>query len=339
VSASLLDLATKAPKVELHLHIEGSLEPEHMLELARRNDVSLPYADIAAIKQAYQFGDLQEFLDLYYQGMSVLRTEQDFFDLTFAYLKRVHDDNVVHAEIMFDPQAHLVRGVPFETVLNGIERAVQQGEHDFGISYRLIMSFLRHLSEQDAFETLAIAEPFLGRIHAIGLDSGEQGHPPEKFKRVFARCRELGLKITAHAGEEGPPDYVWQAIDGLGVDRVDHGNRAMEDPALVAALVDRGYTLTVCPLSNHKLQVVCDLNQHPIATMLSAGLKATINSDDPAYFGGYVNDNYRALIEHQLIDLKQLYTLLVNGFDGAWMDDTLRARHKDRLQELFDQVG
>ncbi|WP_051207975.1 adenosine deaminase [Saccharospirillum impatiens] len=335
MKASLTELAVQAPKVELHLHIEGSLEPEQMFELAARNGIKLPYADIEAVKQAYQFGNLQEFLDLYYQGMSVLQTEQDFYDLTFAYLKRIQADNVVHTEVMFDPQAHLERGIAFDTVLNGIERALQQGEREFGISYRLIMSFLRHLSEESAFETLALAEPYLDRIHAAGLDSGEKGHPPEKFERVFARCRELGLKITVHAGEEGPPEYVWQAIDRLKVDRVDHGNRAMEDPALVRALVDRGYTLTVCPLSNLKLRVVEDMSQHPIASMLEAGLKATINSDDPAYFGGYVNDNFRALIDHQLIDRDQLYSLLVNSFDGAWMADSARAGYWAKLDELF----
>lgn len=335
MTSVLIDLAIKAPKVELHLHIEGSLEPELMFALAERNGITLPYADIEAVRNAYQFGNLQEFLDLYYQGMSVLQTEEDFYDLTWAYLKRIHADNVVHTEVMFDPQAHLERGIAFDTVLNGIERALQQGERELGISYRLIMSFLRHLSEESAFETLAIAEPYLDRIHAVGLDSGEKGHPPEKFERVFARCRELGLVITIHAGEEGPPEYVWQAIDQLKVDRIDHGNRAMEDPALVRALVDRGYTLTVCPLSNHKLQVIDDLKQHPIAAMLAAGLKATINSDDPAYFGGYVNDNYSALIGHGLIDRDQLLTLLENGFDGAWIDDTTRAAHKARLAQVF----
>ncbi len=335
MTSELIDLATKSPKVELHLHIEGSLEPELMFALAERNGVTLPYADIEAVREAYQFGNLQEFLDLYYQGMSVLQTEEDFYDLTWAYLKRIHADNVVHTEVMFDPQAHLERGIAFDTVLNGIERALQQGERELGISYRLIMSFLRHLSEESAFETLAIAEPYLDRIHAVGLDSGEKGHPPEKFERVFARCRDLGLIITVHAGEEGPPEYVWQAIDQLKVDRIDHGNRAMEDPELVQALVDRGYTLTVCPLSNHKLQVIDDLKQHPITAMLAAGLKATINSDDPAYFGGYVNDNYRALIDHGLIDRDQLLTLLENGFDGAWIDETVRAAHKARLAQVF----
>lgn len=335
MTSALIDLASKAPKVELHLHLEGSLEPELMFALAERNGITLPYADIEAVREAYQFGNLQEFLDLYYQGMSVLQAEADFYDLTWAYLKRIHADNVVHTEVMFDPQAHLERGIAFDTVLSGIERALQQGERELGISYRLIMSFLRHLSEESAFETLAIAEPYLDRIHAAGLDSGEKGHPPEKFERVFARCRELGQRITVHAGEEGPPAYVWQAIDQLKVDRIDHGNRAMEDPALVQALVERGYTLTVCPLSNHKLQVIDDLKQHPIKAMLAAGLKATINSDDPAYFGGYVNDNYGALIDQGLIDRDQLLTLLENGFDGAWIDDTTRAAHKARLAQVF----
>lgn len=339
MNQALISLVEQIPKAELHLHIEGSLEPELMFELASRNGVQLPYASVEEVRAAYQFSNLQEFLDLYYQGMSVLQTEQDFHDLTMAYLERIHADNVVHTEVMFDPQAHLERGVKFSTVLDGIEGALKEGERNWGISYRLIMSFLRHLSEESAFETLAIAQPYLDRIPSVGLDSGEQEHPPEKFARVFARCRELGLKITAHAGEEGPPDYVWQAIDGLKVDRIDHGNRALEDELLVQALAERQVTLTVCPLSNFKLGVVDDLSRHPILTMLEAGLKATINSDDPAYFGGYVNDNYRALIKELPLTGDHLYRLVRNGFEGAWLPTEQKQKHIETLDQAFATRG
>lgn len=339
MTESLKRLIEQAPKTELHLHIEGSLEPELMFALARRNGIDLPYDSEADVRAAYQFNDLQGFLDLYYQGMSVLRTEQDFYDLTLAYLERIYADNVVHTEVMFDPQAHLERGVSFETVLNGIERALEDGRRDWGISSRLIMSFLRHLSEESAFETLTLAESYLERIYAVGLDSGEQGHPPEKFARVFARCRELGLKLTAHAGEEGPPDYVRQALEVIGVDRIDHGNRALEDEDVMRLLAQKGMTLTVCPLSNLKLKVVPEMSQHPILAMLNAGLKATVNSDDPAYFGGYVNDNYRALIDHLPITREQLHLLLRHGFEGAWMDEATRKKHLDTLDRMFNAVS
>ncbi|GGX75063.1 adenosine deaminase [Saccharospirillum salsuginis] len=339
MTESLKRLIEQAPKTELHLHIEGSLEPELMFALARRNDIDLPYDSEEDARAAYQFDDLQGFLDLYYQGMSVLQTEQDFYDLTLAYLERIHADNVVHTEVMFDPQAHLERGVPFEAVLNGIERALEDGQRDWGISYKLIMSFLRHLSEESAFETLTAAEPYLERIYAVGLDSGEQGHPPEKFARVFERCRELGLKLTAHAGEEGPPDYVRQALEVIGVDRIDHGNRALEDEDVVRMLAQRNMTLTVCPLSNLKLNVIPEMSQHPMLAMLNAGLKATVNSDDPAYFGGYVNDNYRALIDHLPVSSEQLHRLLVNGFEGAWMDDAERKKHLETLDRMFNAVS
>lgn len=333
---ALITLAERLPKAELHLHIEGSLEPELMFELAKRNAVKLPYRSVEEVRAAYQFDNLQQFLDLYYQGMSVLQTERDYYDLTLAYLKRIHADNVVHTEVMFDPQAHLERGIAFGTVLEGIERALKDAERQWGISYCLIMSFLRHLSEESAFETLTLAKPYLDRITAVGLDSGEQGHPPEKFARVFARCRELGLKITAHAGEEGPPDYVWQAVEGIKVDRVDHGNRALEDDALVKLLAERRYTLTVCPLSNLKLRVVQELEYHPLLKMLEAGLKVTVNSDDPAYFGGYVNDNFRALIEHLPITPEHLYTLARNSFEGSWLSEDEKRRHLKDLDAEFD---
>lgn len=337
MKAELLDLAARMPKAELHLHIEGSLEPELLFALAERNAVKLDYPDVESLKKAYQFNNLQEFLDLYYQGMSVLITEQDFYDLTMAYLQRVHQDNVVHVEIFFDPQGHLERGVSFETQFNGIHKALLDGEKELGISFRLIMSFLRHLSEESAFETLALAEPYLDRIDGVGLDSSEKGHPPEKFARVFARCRERGLKITAHAGEEGPPEYVWQALDLIGVDRIDHGNRSLEDEALVDEIRSRGLTLTVCPLSNLKLCVVQDMTQHPILTMLEKGLQATVNSDDPAYFGGYIGDNYRALIEHLPITREHIQDLARNAFTGSWLSTEEKQRHLVELNRAFRQ--
>lgn len=336
---SLLSLAERMPKAELHLHIEGSLEPELVFQLAERNQVKLAYADIDSLRAAYAFSNLQDFLDVYYAGMSVLLTEQDFFDLTWAYLTRVQQDNVVHVEIFFDPQAHLERGVGLDVQIGGIRRALEQGERELGISFRLILSFLRHLSEDSALETLALAQPFAEQIDGFGLDSSERGHPPSKFARVFARCQQLGYKITVHAGEEGPPEYVWEALDLLKVDRIDHGNRALEDDALVRRLAADGLTLTVCPLSNLKLCVVDDLRQHPILRMLDQGLKATVNSDDPAYFGGYIGDNYRALIEHLSLTREQLYQLARNAFEGAWLDEPSKQRHLQRLEQVFAETG
>ena len=270
------------PKLELHLHIEGSLEPELMCMLAARNGVVLPWSDVGSVRAAYDFDCLQSFLNLYYLGASVLITEQDFFDLTWAYLKRCAADKVVHVEIFFDPQTHTARGIPFATVLGGIERALQAGERELGISWRLIMSFLRHLSEEAAFATLDDAMPFLTRIHGIGLDSGEKGNPPAKFARVFARCRELGLPVVAHAGEEGPAEYIWQAIHELQVRRIDHGVRCVDDPDLLRYLADTRLPLTVCPLSNTRLRVFERMAHHNVLTLLEQGLCVTINSDDPA---------------------------------------------------------
>ncbi len=283
------------PKVELHVHIEGTLEPELMFTLAARNGVTLPYASVEAARAAYAFGNLDAFLDLYYRGMSVLRTEQDFFDLTAAYLARVAAQNVVHAEIFFDPQGHTGRGVAFATVLGGITRALAEGERRLGVTSRLIMCFLRHLDEADAMATLAQALPHKRHIIGVGLDSSELGHPPEKFARVFAEARAEGFKLVAHAGEEGPPEYVWQALDVLGVDRLDHGNRALEDAALTRRLAREGIALTVCPLSNLRLGGISDMRDHPLKRMLDLGLRATVNSDDPAYFGGYMTENFRAV--------------------------------------------
>ena len=321
------ELIRVLPKAELHIHIEGSLEPEMMFELARRNGVELPYKDVDAIREAYDFSCLQDFLDLYYQGMSVLLTERDFHDLTWAYLQRCRDDNVVHTEIFFDPQGHTERGVSFATVFEGIWSALQRGREELGISSRVIMCFLRHLDEASAFETLEQAMPYLDRIEGVGLDSSEVGHPPEKFLSVFGRAAELGFKRVAHAGEEGPPEYVYQALDGLNVDRIDHGNRSMEDDALVARLVDQQVPLTVCPQSNLRLAVVDRMSNHPIRKMLEAGLMVTVNSDDPAYFGGYVNDNFNALVDALNLQRDEIIRLVRNSFEASFLDRASKRAH------------
>lgn len=315
------------PKAELHLHIEGSLEPELMFELAQRNGVAIPFASVDEVRAAYAFSNLQDFLDIYYQGMGVLHSDQDFYDLTAAYLARANADNVRHVEIFFDPQGHTERGIAIETVIAGITRALDDAEAQHGITSKLIMCFLRHLSEAEAEATLDEALPWLDRIDGVGLDSSEVGHPPSKFARVFARARGLGLKIVAHAGEEGPPEYVHEALDLLKVDRIDHGNRSLEDPALVARLASEGMTLTVCPLSNLKLCVVDDIAAHPLKTMLDAGLKATVNSDDPSYFGGYVGANYLAVADALDLSRSELVTLAQNSFTGSFLDDADKARH------------
>lgn len=309
----------RLPKAELHLHIEGSLEPEMLFALAQRNGVDIPFASIEDIRKAYNFSNLQDFLDIYYQGMAVLLKAQDFYDLTWAYLERAHEDHVRHVEIFFDPQGHTERGVAFADVVTGISDALADGEKQWGITSRLIMCFLRHLDEAAAEATLDEAIPYLDRIAGVGLDSSEVGHPPSKFTNVFARARSLGLKLVAHAGEEGPPEYVHEALDVLKVDRIDHGNRAMEDAGLVARLAGEGMTLTVCPLSNLKLCVIDEIGRSPVRTMLEAGIRATINSDDPAYFGGYVNDNYRAVARALDLSREQLRTLAANSFAGSFL--------------------
>jgi adenosine deaminase len=314
------------PKVELHLHIEGSLEPELMFALAKRNRIAIPFASVEEVRNAYDFGNLQDFLDIYYQGMNVLQTKQDFYDLTWAYLQKIHAQNVRHCEIFFDPQGHTVRGVAFETVLDGIASALDDGNKKLGISSLLIMCFLRHLSEEDALRTLEQALPHKDKLAGVGLDSSEVGHPPSKFARVFAKAREAGLKIVAHAGEEGPPAYVWEALDILKVDRVDHGNRSLEDAALVKRLAEDRLALTVCPLSNLKLCVVKDLKDHPLRTMLQLGLKATVNSDDPSYFGGYMNENYKAIAHALELTVDELLTLAANSIDGSFASDAEKAR-------------
>jgi len=315
------------PKAELHLHIEGSLEPELMFALAARNGLSLPFASVEAVRAAYDFSNLQDFLDIYYAGASVLLTKADFHDLAMAYFERAAADSVRHAEIFFDPQTHTDRGVSFDTVMEGLVSAMAQAKARFGLTSKLILCFLRHLSEEAAFATLAEAEPWLDQIAGVGLDSSEQGHPPSKFARVFAAAAAKGLKVVAHAGEEGPPAYVWEALDILKIDRIDHGNRSLEDEALVERIITDDLTLTVCPLSNHKLCVVSDLALHPIKAMLDVGLKATINSDDPAYFGGYVNDNFSAVTKAVGLTRDEIVTLAKNSFTGSFLTPEEIAAH------------
>lgn len=326
------DFIQALPKAELHIHIEGSLEPELMFELARRNRVELAYPDVDSIRNAYNFNCLQDFLDLYYQGMSVLQTEQDFYDLTWAYLERCQQQNVVHTEIFFDPQGHTARGVAFETVINGMWRALQQAGRELGISSRLIMCFLRHLDQASAFETLAQALPWRRHIAGVGLDSSELGNPPSRFREVFQQAGALGFKRVAHAGEEGPPAYVQEALDLLQVDRIDHGNRSLEDPQLVQALAASGMPLTVCPLSNLRLAVVKDMRDHPIRKMLQQGLKASVNSDDPAYFGGYINENFMALADATGLNREEIRTLVINGFESSFLAPAEIAGHVERVR-------
>jgi adenine deaminase len=315
-------LIKRLPKCELHIHIEGSLEPELMLELAHRNGVKLKFDSVEAVRQAYQFRNLQDFLDIYYQGMSVLLTEQDFYDLALAYLRRARADNVRHVEMFFDPQGHTSRGVAFETVIGGLSRAIADAEGQYGVRASLIMCFLRHLDEADAQKTLDAALPFKDKIVGVGLDSSEAGNPPSKFKNVFRRARDAGFFLTAHAGEEGPADYVWEALDVLGVGRVDHGNHALDDDALIARLARERMALTVCPLSNLRLRVVSDLRAHPLRRMLDKDLVATLNSDDPAYFGGYVNDNYRAVSDALTLSREEIVAIVRNGFRAALISET-----------------
>lgn len=315
-----MDLAThieQARKAELHVHIEGTLEPEMMFDLAQRNQVEIPYPSADALRQAYDFSNLQDFLDLYYAGVNVLREPEDFDELTRAYLQRAHHDNIHHVEFFFDPQAHIDRGIGPEVFMPGFNAACDHAR-SLGIEVQMIMCFLRHLSEAAAFETLETMDPYRGAIIGVGLDSSELGHPPEKFARVFEQARNLGLRLVAHAGEEGPPEYVWQALDVLGVDRIDHGNRALEDDALVARLASERMPLTVCPLSNLKLCVVDDLTRHPLQTMLERGLVATVNSDDPAYFGGYLNDNFLAVTQALNLSEQDINVLINNSFQAAF---------------------
>jgi adenosine deaminase len=315
------------PKAELHLHIEGSLEPEQMFEFGRRNKVAIPFKSIEEVRKAYAFSNLQDFLDIYYQGANVLQTEEDFRDLALAYFARLHADGGKHAEIFFDPETHTDRGLPFSIAIDGLLMGMKDAEQKYGITSKLIMCFLRHLDESSALKTLKSAEPYLDRITGVGLDSSEKGHPPSKFARVFQAARERGLKVVAHAGEEGPPEYVYEALDILHVDRIDHGNRALEDAVLTQRLVREGRTLTVCPLSNLKLCVVMDLKQHPMKRMLDLGLKATCNSDDPAYFGGYIADNFIRTAEAVNLTRADLIQLAKNSFTGSFLDTASIAKH------------
>ncbi len=319
---TLADKAAAAPKAELHIHIEGSLEPEMIFKLAERNGVTLAYDSIEALRKAYAFTDLQSFLDIYYAGASVLLREQDFYDMTMAYVERSLADNVIHTEIFFDPQTHTERGVSIATVVAGIERALADAEKR-GLTSKLILCFLRHLSEEDALatfdEALPLFDQYKHRLIGVGLDSSERGHPPSKFERVFTKARDKGLKLVAHAGEEGPPSYIYEALDLLKVDRVDHGVRSIEDPALVTRLADTRVALTVCPLSNLKLCVFDDLTKHTLKALLDKGVAVTVNSDDPAYFGGYVNANYLATIDALKLTDAEVYTIIRNSFEAAFV--------------------
>ncbi|EJK2116100.1 adenosine deaminase [Vibrio navarrensis] len=326
------------PKVELHLHIEGTLEPELMFELATRNQITIPYASPNEVREAYQFSNLQSFLDIYYQGANVLIHEQDFFDLAWAYLLRCQQDNVLHSEIFFDPQTHTARGIAFETVVNGIHRALTQAERELGISSQLIMCFLRHLSEEDALATLEQALPFKDKIVAVGLDSSEQGNPPEKFARVFAKAHEAGFLAVAHAGEEGPALNVKNAMELLKVQRVDHGVRCVDDLALVTTLIQSRMPLTVCPLSNLKLKVVESMEQHNVVDLLRQGLCVTLNSDDPAYFGGYMSDNFLAVANAHPVTKQELAQFSLNAIEASFISPEEKQRLTERVSQFIRQA-
>lgn len=337
---SLEHFVRSLPKAELHLHIEGTLEPELMFRLAQRNGITLPYADVKALRRAYDFTDLQSFLDLYYAGTQVLQSEDDFYDLTSAYLQRARTDGVVHTEIMFDPQAHTSRGIALELVFAGIANALRDARAKHGISSVLILSFLRHLSEEDAIATLDAALPLRKKYGdlwlAVGLDSSEVGHPPGKFERVYARCRELGFRLAAHAGEEGPPEYVRDALDTLRVERIDHGVRSEEDPALMQRIIDEAIPLTVCPLSNLRLRVVDDLTQHNLARLLRRGALVTLNSDDPAYFGGYIGENYVQSAHALGLTAAELVQLARNSFKASFLPEDEKTAWLDRLGAMYE---
>jgi adenosine deaminase len=325
------------PKAELHLHIEGTLEPELMFELAKRNQIKLPYTTVEEIKKAYQFTCLQDFLDIYYQGAQVLIREQDFYDLTYQYFKKCLEQNIRHTEIMFDPQTHTHRGIPFETVINGISKACADAKKNFGISSLLIMSFLRHLSEKEAFLTLEQARPFRDKITAIGLDSSEKGNPPSKFVRVFEAAVEEGYIPLAHAGEEGDAEYIWEALDLLQIERIDHGNNCLQDPNLVEEIIERDIALTVCPLSNLALKVVTDIKEHPIKKMMQLGLSVTVNSDDPSYFGGYLNKNFEEL--QKALDLSRwnIYNLAKNSFKYSLLEEEDKNTLIEELNHYYER--
>ncbi|WOB09975.1 adenosine deaminase [Piscinibacter gummiphilus] len=332
----LPELLRTMPKTELHLHIEGSLEPELIFQLAQRNGVKLAYPSVEALRKAYAFTDLQSFLDIYYAGASVLLKEEDFFDMAMAYFRRAKADNVVHAELFFDPQTHTERGVSFETVVKGLTRACETAKRELGVSSLLIMCFLRHLSEEAAFATLEDALPWRSHFVGVGLDSGERGNPPEKFARVYAKCRELGLRLVAHAGEEGPAEYIWNALDVLKVERIDHGVRCVEDPKLVQRLAAEQVPLTVCPLSNVKLCVFKTLDQHNLASLLDAGLCVTVNSDDPAYFGGYINQNFLETFDSlPALGAREAYQLALNSIDASFAPAVDKQAWRQQLAGVF----
>ena len=330
----ITDYIKKIPKAELHLHIEGSFEPELMFEIAQRNQVKIPYQSVEEVKKAYQFSCLQDFLDIYYAGASVLLYEKDFYDLTMAYFKHCAEENVVHTEIMFDPQTHTKRGISFETVINGIQKAREDAKEKYGISSLLIMSYLRHLSEEDAFETLEQSLPYKHLIKAVGLDSSEKGNPPSKFKKVFEASVKEGYIPVAHAGEEGPAEYIWEALDLLKIARIDHGNNCLTDEVLIKKLVDEKIALTVCPLSNLELKVVDDLKDHPLKKMLNLGLKATVNSDDPAYFGGYMNANFLQTAEALDLTQEEIKTLVKNSFEYSLLSEEEKVKYLADVENL-----
>jgi adenine deaminase len=335
MDVALRNIVQLMPKAELHIHIEGSLEPELIFALAKRNNITLAYLSVDELRRAYAFTNLQSFLGIYYAGASVLLTEQDFFDMTWVYLQRAYADNVRHTEIFFDPQTHTERGVVFSTVINGIHRALEQAKSQFGMTGSLIMCFLRHLSEEDAFITLEQALPFRDKFIGVGLDSSERDHPPQKFAKVFARCRELGFRLVAHAGEEGPPAYIQAALDVLHVERIDHGVRCLEDAALTQRLARDQIALTVCPLSNIKLCVFDQMHHHNLRKLLEAGLAVTINSDDPAYFGGYMNDNFVATFEALELDKNDAKQLAKNSFNASFLDAPTKQKYLDEVDAFF----
>ena len=339
INATMSDVISNMPKAELHLHIEGSLEPGLILKLAQKNNIKIPFSSIEEITNAYKFNSLQEFLDIYYQGASVLTTENDFYDLTFAYLRKANQQNIVHTEFFFDPQTHTERGISFNTVFNGIYKATVDAEKKFGITSLIIMSFLRHLSEEDAFKTLELALPFKNKIIGIGLDSSEIGNPPEKFERIYKKAKELDFKLVAHAGEEGPVDYIWDSLKLLKIDRIDHGNTSLNDKELINYLVKNKIALTICPLSNLELKVCTDLTKHPIKKMIELGMVATVNSDDPAYFGGYVNENFIQITEQLNLTMSDIKTLAKNSFRASFLDETNKNIWLKKVDNYFSSIN
>ncbi len=334
----LSEFISNIPKAELHLHIEGTFEPELMFEIAKRNNVRIKYDSVEEVKAAYKFNNLQEFLDIYYAGAAVLLHEQDFYDLTYAYLTKIHSQNVVHTEIFFDPQTHTERGVPFDAVINGIKRAMDDGQKNFGISYKIIMSYLRHMSEESAFETLDQSLPFRDWIIGVGLDSSELGNPPSKFERVFAKSRDTGYLTVAHAGEEGPADYIHEALNLLSVSRIDHGNRCLDDLELVAHLASIKMPLTLCPLSNLELKVINQLSDYPLKKMMENGLHVTLNSDDPAYFGGYMTENFLAVANAIDLSFEEIATLCKNAFNASFLSESEKQKRVQHIDDFVKQI-